>query len=83
MSDVVEKTQEMSPTGTEAKRVPFGEEPVIAFLHAKDAELTAVRTILSGRRAGLDEAMIWERLREEQERDVRLGVTPVSVEERK
>ena len=47
-----------------AKRVPFGEEPVIAFLHAKDAELTAVRTILSGRRAGLDEAMIWERLRE-------------------
>lgn len=47
-----------------AKRVPFGEEPVIAFLHAKDAELTAVRTILSSRRAGLDEAMIWERLRE-------------------
>ena len=47
-----------------AKRVPFGEEPVIAFLHAKDAELTAVRTILSGRRAGLDEAMIWERLRD-------------------
>ncbi len=47
-----------------AKRVPFGEEPVIAFLHAKEAELTAIRIILSGCRAGLDEAMIWERLRE-------------------
>lgn len=43
---------------------PLAKSPVIAFLHAKDAELTAVRTILSGRRAGLDEAMIWERLRE-------------------
>lgn len=47
-----------------AKRVPFGEEPVVAFLHAKEAELTAIRTILSGRRAGLSEDMIWERLRE-------------------
>ena len=34
-------------------------------------------------RQSLVKAWIWERLREEQERDVRLGVAPVSVEERK
>lgn len=34
-------------------------------------------------RQALVKTWIWERLREEQERDVRLGVTPVSVEERK
>ena len=34
-------------------------------------------------RQSLLRTWIWERLREEQERDVRLGVTPVSVEERK
>ena len=48
----------------DAKRVPFGEETVIAYLYAKEAELTAIRTILSSRRAGLDGAAVRERLRE-------------------
>ena len=48
----------------DAKRVPFGEETVIAYLYAKEAELTAVRTILASRRAGLEGAAIRERLRE-------------------
>ena len=48
----------------DARRVPFGGETVIAYLYAKEAELTAIRTILAGRRAGLDGAVIRERLRE-------------------
>ena len=48
----------------DARRVPFGVETVIAYLYAKEAELTAIRTILAGRRAGLDRAVIRERLRE-------------------
>ena len=44
--------------------LPFGEETVIAYLYAKEAELTAIRTILASRRAGLDGAAIRERLRE-------------------
>jgi len=48
----------------DARRVPFGVETVIAYLYAKEAELTAIRTILAGRRAGLDGAVIRERLRE-------------------
>ena len=47
-----------------ARRVPFGEQAVIGYLYAKEAELTAIRTILAGRRAGLDGALIRERLRE-------------------
>ena len=42
----------------------FGEETVIAYLYAKEAELTAIRTILASRRAGLDGNAIRERLRE-------------------
>ena len=49
---------------SDAKRVPFGEETVIAYLYAKEAELTAIRTILASRRAGLDGNAIRERLRE-------------------
>ena len=49
---------------SDAKRVPFGEETVIAYLYAKEAELTAIRTILASRRAGLDGTAIRERLRE-------------------
>ena len=49
---------------SDTKRVPFGEETVIAYLYAKEAELTAIRTILASRRAGLDGAAIRERLRE-------------------
>ena len=47
-----------------ARRVPFGEQAVIGYLYAKEAELTAIRTILASRRAGLDGAAIRERLRE-------------------
>ena len=47
-----------------ARRVPFGVETVFAYLYAKEAALTAIRTILAGRRAGLDGAVIRERLRE-------------------
>ncbi len=48
----------------DAKRIPFGEETVIAYLYAKEMEFTAVRTILAGRRAGLEGSQIRERLRE-------------------
>ena len=34
-----------------ARRVPFGEQTVIGYLYAKEAEVTAARIILSGRRA--------------------------------
>ena len=47
-----------------ARRVPFGEQAVVGYLYAKEAELTAVRTILAGRRAGLSGERIRERLRE-------------------
>lgn len=46
-----------------ASRVPFGEEAVIGYLYAREAELTAVRTILTGRMAGLDGETIRSRLR--------------------
>lgn len=46
-----------------ARRVPFGEQPVIGYLYAKEAELTAVRTIFAGRAAGLDGDTIRQRLR--------------------
>lgn len=47
-----------------AKRVAFGEAPVIAYIAAKENEFTAVRIIMSGRMAGLDTDTIRERLRE-------------------
>lgn len=47
-----------------ARRVPFGAEVLIGYLIACEAELTAVRIILSGRMAGLPAAAIRERLRE-------------------
>ena len=47
-----------------AKRVPFGEEPVIGYLYARENEFTAIRIILSGRMAGLEGDTIRERLRE-------------------
>ena len=49
---------------SDARRIPFGEQTVIAYLYAREAELTAIRTILSGRRAGLEGSVIRERLRE-------------------
>lgn len=47
-----------------ARRVPFGEQVVIGYLYAKEAELTAVRTMFAGRAAGLDGDTIRRRLRE-------------------
>jgi V/A-type H+-transporting ATPase subunit C len=47
-----------------ARRIPFGEEVVIGYLYAKEAELTAVRTIFAGRSAWLDGDIIRQRLRE-------------------
>ena len=47
-----------------ARRIPFGEQTVIGYLYAKEAELTAIRTIFAGRAAGLDGDTIRQRLRE-------------------
>lgn len=47
-----------------ARRVPFGEQVVLGYLYAKEAELTAIRTIFAGRAAGLDGDTIRTRLRE-------------------
>ena len=49
---------------TQAKRVAFGEQPLIAYLAAKDSEFTAVRIIMTGRLAGLSADVIRERLRD-------------------
>lgn len=47
----------------QARRVPFGEEPVIGYLCARQGEATAIRTVMSGRLAGLDGDTIRSRLR--------------------
>ena len=49
---------------SQARRVPFGEHPLIGYLYAKENELTAIRVILTGRLARLDTETIRERLRE-------------------
>lgn len=46
-----------------ARRTAFGEEVVIGYLFAKEAELTAARTVLAGRMAGLERDVIRSRLR--------------------
>ena len=46
-----------------ARRTPFGPEVVVGYLGAKEAEFTAVRTILSGKIAGLNAEDIRARLR--------------------
>lgn len=47
-----------------AKRIPFGQEAVIGYLYARETEITAVRTIMSGRMAGLSGELIRSRLRD-------------------
>ncbi len=47
-----------------SRRIPFGEQVVVGYLYAKEAELTAVRTIFAGRAAKLDGETIRRRLRE-------------------
>lgn len=46
----------------ESLRTPFGVEPVAAYLHARQGEAVAIRTILAGRRAGMDGEAIRLRL---------------------
>lgn len=48
----------------QAKRIPFGDQPVVGYLCAREAEATAIRTILSLRKAGAGGDTIRERLRE-------------------
>ena len=48
----------------QAKRTPFGERVVIGYVYARESELTAIRTILSLRKAGAGAEIIRERLRE-------------------
>ena len=43
---------------------PFGVETALGYLIAAEAELIAVRTIMTGRRAGLSADAIRERLRD-------------------
>ncbi len=47
-----------------ARMIPFGEQALVGFLGAREAEHTAIRTILSGRLAGVAPEAIRERLRE-------------------
>jgi len=44
--------------------VPFGPEPVIAYVMAREAEVVAVRTLLIGRLAGLEREALRRRLRD-------------------
>lgn len=48
---------------SDGRRVPFGVEPIVGYLYAREAETTAIRTIMSGRMAGLDSGTIRQRLR--------------------
>ena len=52
-------------TAAGARRVPFGVEVALGYLAAKEAEWTAVRTVLSGRMAGVPAEALRERLREQ------------------
>ena len=49
---------------SDGRRVPFGPEPILGYLYAREAEATTIRIIMSGRMAGLDTGTIRERLRE-------------------
>ena len=46
-----------------ARRTPFGEEVVAGYLFARESELTAIRTVMAGRMAGLSGDVIRQRLR--------------------
>lgn len=49
---------------SDGKRVPFGAEPIIAYLYARETEATIIRIIMAGRIAGLDRTTIQQRLRQ-------------------
>ena len=46
-----------------AQLIPFGEAPLVAYLAARDTEITNLRILLLGRRAGLAPEVIRSRLR--------------------
>ncbi len=48
-----------------ARHIPFGVEVALGYLAAKEAEWTAVRTVVSGRLAGVSVDALRERLREQ------------------
>lgn len=47
-----------------ARLVPFGIEPMISYLYAKESEIKAARIVLASRMAGVAPELIKERLRE-------------------
>ncbi|MDR1002484.1 MAG: V-type ATPase subunit [Oscillospiraceae bacterium] len=47
-----------------AKHKPFSSDPIIAYLTAKETELRSVRIVLSGKRNGVDEERIRQRIRD-------------------
>ena len=49
---------------TGAKQVPFGPEVAVAYLASLEAEITAARMVLLGKRGGLEPEALRERLRE-------------------
>ena len=48
----------------DALYVPFGIEPVVGYLQAKETEVMNLRMILTGKISGMDDALIRERLRD-------------------
>ena len=48
----------------DALYVPFGIEPIVGFLQAKETEVMNLRMILTGQISGMDDALIRERLRD-------------------
>lgn len=46
-----------------ARMVPFGPEAIVGYLYARESEATVIRTVMSGRMAGLDRETIRQRLR--------------------
>ena len=48
----------------DALYVPFGIEPIVGFLQAKETEVMNLRMILTGKISGMDDVLIKERLRD-------------------
>ena len=48
----------------DALYVPFGIEPIVGFLQAKETEVRNLRMILTGKISGMDDVLIKERLRD-------------------
>ena len=48
----------------DALYVPFGIEPIVGYLQAKETEVMNLRMILTGKISGMDDALIRERLRD-------------------